>query len=158
SLDLTTTSDTDWYVVTVPSTTTGTMTVKVQSSNLSSLAPQLLVYNSSMSLLGQASAPNTFGATITVTIANVQAGQKYYYKVLAAGGPGPIGGYGLLVNFGSQSQPPIPPPNTVVGQQPDLGGGTMNSPSPVGGSDGPPVNGNRGFSSQAGTWTTIGNL
>jgi hypothetical protein len=56
----------------------------------------------------------------------VQPGQGYYFKVLAAGGPGPIGDYGLLVNFGSQPQAPIPPPNTAVAQQPDQGGGTAN--------------------------------
>jgi hypothetical protein len=126
SLDITTTGDTEWYFVNVPANTTGTMTVTVQSSNLSSLSPKLLVYNSDLCLIGQASAPNSLGATISVTT-NVCAGHGYYFKVLAAAGPGPIGGYGLLANFGSQSQPPIPPPNTVVVQQPDQGGGTVNS-------------------------------
>ncbi|MGO9466390.1 MAG: hypothetical protein ACLQVF_19795, partial [Isosphaeraceae bacterium] len=50
-----------------------------------------------------------------------------YFKVLQAGGPGPIGGYGLLVNFGNQYQAPIQPPNTVVPQQPDQGGGVTNN-------------------------------
>jgi hypothetical protein len=126
SLDITTPGDSEWYFVNVPSSTTGTMSVSVQSSNLSSLSPKLQVYNSSLGLVGQASAPSSMGATVTVG-ASVQAGQAYYLKVLTAGGPGPIGGYGLLVNFGSQSQPPIPPPNTVVPQQPDQGGGTINA-------------------------------
>ncbi len=47
--------------------TTGTMTVTVQSSNLSSLSPSSQVYNSSLSLVGQASAPNSLGATISVS-------------------------------------------------------------------------------------------
>jgi hypothetical protein len=129
--DNTTIGDSEWYYVNVPSTTTGTMTVTVQSSNLSSLSPKLVVYNSALGLVGQASAPNSLGATISVTT-TVTAGQGYYYKVLAAGGPGPIGSYGLLVNFGSQSQPPIQPPNTVVAQQPDQGGGTLNGVSTIG--------------------------
>jgi hypothetical protein len=33
----------------------------------------------------------------------------------------------LLVNFGSQSQSPIPPPNTLVPGQPDEGGGSINN-------------------------------
>ena len=33
------------------------------------------------------------------------------------------GGFGLELNFGSVYQPPIAPPNTVVPQQPDQGGG-----------------------------------
>src|SRR5262249_32150639 len=94
-LDNTTPSDVEWYTVMVPASTTGTMSVTVQSSNLSSFAPKFLVYNSALGLVNQASAPNSFGATITTT-ASVSAGQSYYIKVLAAGGPGPIGAYGLL--------------------------------------------------------------
>ena len=56
-LDITTPGQAEWFYVNVPSTTTGTMTVTVQSSNLSSLAPLLQIYNSSLSLLGQTSAP-----------------------------------------------------------------------------------------------------
>jgi hypothetical protein len=126
SLDITTAGQAEWFKVTVPSTTTGTMAVTVQSSNLSSLAPSLQVYNSSLSSIGQASAPNTFGATITVS-SSVASGQVYYFKVTAAGGPGPIGAYGLLVNFGNQSQSPIQPPNTLVPSQPDQSGGTLNN-------------------------------
>ena len=122
SLDNTTLSDAEWYYVTVPSSTTGTMAVTVQSSNLSSFAPKLQIYNSSLSLVGQASAPSTFGATVSVST-SVVAGQSYYFKVLAASSAGGVGGYGLLVNFGSQTQSPIPPPNTVVASQPDQGGG-----------------------------------
>jgi hypothetical protein len=130
-LDNTTVGDSEWYYVNVPSNTSGNMTVTVQSSNLSSFSPKLVVYNSALCLVGQASAPNSLGATISVT-AGVTAGQGFYYKVLAAGGPGPIGGYGLLVNFGSQTQPPLPPPNTVVAQQPDQGGGTVSNTAVVG--------------------------
>ena len=131
SLDITTTGDSEWYYVKVPSSTTGTMTVTVQSSNLSSLSPGLAVYSSSLSLVGQASAPSSLGATISVST-SVVAGQGYYFKVLAAGGPGPIGGFGLLVNFGNQSQSPIPPPNTVVPSQPDQGGGTTSNATVAG--------------------------
>jgi len=134
-LDITTAGDSEWLYVNVPSTTSGTMTVTVQSSNLSSLSPKLQVYTSSLSLVGQASAIGSMGATISVT-SSVQSGQGYYYKVLAAGGPGAIGGYGLLVNFGSQAQSPIQPPNTVVPSQPDQGGGTSNESAPVGGLNG----------------------
>jgi hypothetical protein len=136
-LDNTTVGDSEWYTVTVPSTTTGTMTVREQSKNLSSLSPDLLVYNSSLSLIGQASAPFSMGATVSVTISNVQPGQTYYYKVMAPSWSlGPVGGYGLLVNFGSQSQPLIPPPNTVVAQQPDQGDGTINATGNLAGGNG----------------------
>ena len=117
-LDITTGGDSEWFYVNVPSSTTGTMSVTVQSSNLSSLSPKFQVYNSSLVSLGSVTAADSLGATISWST-SVQSGQGYYIKVLAAGGPGPIGGYGLLVNFGNQSQSPIPPPNTVVAQQPN---------------------------------------
>ena len=132
NLDITTAGDSEWFYVNVPASTTGTMTITVQSSNLSLLSPKLQVYNSSLTLVGQASAVGSMGATISVG-AGVQAGQGYYIKVLAAGGPGPIGSYGLLANFGSQTQSPIPPPYTVVPQQPDQGGGTSDDLAPPGG-------------------------
>jgi hypothetical protein len=121
----------EWYYVSAPTGTTSTMTVTVQSSNLSSFAPQLQVYSSSLSLLGHVSDPEVFGATISVTASNVTVGSGYYIRVFAAGGPGAIGSYGLLVNFSGQAQSPIAPPNTVVAQQPDQGGGTSNDNAPT---------------------------
>jgi len=141
-LDITTAGDSEWFYVNVPSSTSGKMSVTVQSSNLSSLSPEVQVYNSSLSLIGTAAAKNSMGATVSVSNISVAATQGYYIKVMAAGGPGPIGGYGLLVNFGSQSQAPIAPPNTVVAQQPDQGGGSLNNdvtivgPTVPGGSSG----------------------
>ncbi len=157
SLDNTTPNDDEWYGVTVPSSTTGQMTVTVQSSNLSSLAPELMVYNSSFSLIASVSAPNTYGATISETL-GVRAGQKYYFKVLAASSVAPVGAYGLLVNFGSQSQSPIPPPNTVVGQQPDEGGGVTNN-AVVNPSWTTSSNPNGNYGGMPGTaWASMGNL
>jgi hypothetical protein len=126
SLDITTAGDSEWFYLSVPASTTGTMSVTVQSSNLSSLSPEFQVYSSSLSLIGQASAKSSLGATISLAT-SVHSGEGYYIKVLASGGPGPIGHYGLLVNFGSQSQSPISPPNTVVAQAPDQSGFTLNS-------------------------------
>jgi hypothetical protein len=143
SLDITTDGQSEWFFANVPSTTSGSMTVTAQSSNLSSLAPSLQVYNSSLGLVGQSSAPDTLGATISVST-TVKSGQGYYFKITAAGGPGPIGGWGLLVNFGRQSQPTIPPPNTVVVQQPDQGGGAILNAKPAAGgsADAANTNGN----------------
>ncbi len=126
-LDLTVPGQAEWFSVTVPSSTTGQMTITVQSSNLSSLEPGLMVYNSSLQLVSQASS-QSFGATASTTL-TVTAGQKYYIKGLTAGTGtvGTVGAYGLLVNFGSQSQSPIPPPNTVVSDQPDGSGGTIDN-------------------------------
>jgi hypothetical protein len=132
NLDITTAGGSEWFYVNVPASTSGAMTITVQSSNLSLLSPKLQIYNSSLTLIGQAAAVGSMGATVGVG-GSVQAGQGYYIKVLAAGGPGPIGSYGLLVNFGSQPQSPIPPPYTVIPEAPDQGGGTSADLAPPGG-------------------------
>jgi Matrixin len=147
-LDITTGGDSEWFYFTVPSNTTGDMTVNVQSNNLSSLSPKLMLYNSSLSLVGTALAPNSMGTTVTVSTA-VKAGQGYYVKVLAAPGYGAIGSYGLLINAGPLSQAPIPPPNTVVLQQPD-GGGTGSLTNAVGAGN------NTGALPPTAVYTTIG--
>jgi hypothetical protein len=94
------------------------------------------------------------GATVSVST-TVSPGQTYYFKVLSAGGYGPIGGYGLLVNMGSQTQSPIAPPDTVVAQQPDQGGGSVNNGISVPGL----VNaGNNTSAPTVPVYTTIGSL
>ena len=71
------TNDIDWYKITVPASTTGTMVVRMQSTKLSLLAPSLAVYNAAgTTMLGQQISYNT-GDTVTVTINNVSAGQVY---------------------------------------------------------------------------------
>jgi hypothetical protein len=120
------TNDIDWYRITVPSTTTGTMVVRMQSTNLSLLSPWLAVYNAgATTILGQASS-TAWGDTITVTINNVSPGQVYDIKCKGATtGDSGFGAYGLQVNFGSQSQPPVKAPDTTMAEQADQGGGTM---------------------------------
>jgi len=64
----------------------------------------------------------------------------------------------LLANFGSQTQSPIQPPNTVVPSKPDQGGGTTNDNAPHGGLH----NGQGGFfgglTFLQGIFATVGNL
>src|SRR5205823_10970881 len=67
-LDLTTTSDIDYYKFTAPSNSSTSMTVKVQSSGLSLLAPSLKVYNSSNTLLGSVTGSGNFGSALTTTV------------------------------------------------------------------------------------------
>jgi predicted Zn-dependent protease len=123
-------NDIDWYKITVPTATTGTMVVKLQSTNLSLLSPWLGVYNSTgTTILGRASS-SAWGDTVTVTINNVSPGQVYDIKCTGSTtGSSGFGAYGLQVNFGSQSQAAIPPPNTTVAQQPNQGGGTLQESS-----------------------------
>jgi hypothetical protein len=124
-LDNTTPTDAEWYDVTVPSSTTGQMTITVQTANLSSFAPGLMVYNSTLSLVTDNASLSEAGDTVSVTL-SVTSGQKYYIKVIAAGS-GTVGTYGLLLNLGSDSQSPIAPPDTVVPQEPNGSGGSIEN-------------------------------
>ena len=129
--------DNEYYTVTVPSGTTGTMTVSMQSTNLSSVAPKLAVYNAAKTRIGSSVLPNSYGATATVTINGVSPGQVYYFTAGAASGMGSVGSFGLLANFGSAAQPPMPPPYTVVAQQWSQGSPSMNEMAgPSGSGDG----------------------
>ena len=101
------------------------MVVTEQSSNLSMLSPDLWVYKPSTGLpttIGSVTS-TAYGATVSYSVSGVQAGQTYLIRAFGNAAGEAIGGFGLEVNFGSATQAPIAPPNTVVAQQPDQGGG-----------------------------------
>lgn len=122
-LDISHYTDADAYFVIVPASTTGTLTVTMQSSNLSSLSPRLQLFNGSGVGIEQPAAPGTFGATVSITYSPVVPGQKYYIRAMAASAvPTGAGAYGLQINFGGGTMNPIAPPNTAVAEQLDQSG------------------------------------
>jgi hypothetical protein len=125
NLSITASGQTEWFYVTVPASSTGTMTAMMQSSGLSSLSPRMTVYTASLRTVGAASS-TAFGDTLNVSISGVQPGQGYYFRLSATVGGTAIGDYALGVNFGSQPLNPFPPPDTTVPEQPDQGGGSMS--------------------------------
>jgi hypothetical protein len=125
SLRINTGGQVEWFSVTVPSTTSGTMVVNMQSSGLSMLSPKLSVYTAALGLLGSVSS-NAYGDTVTVSIGGVKPGQSFLIRASGNSLGSTTGGFGLEVNFGSVYQAPISPPNTVVPAQPDQGGGIDN--------------------------------
>jgi hypothetical protein len=118
-------SDYNWYKVTVPASTNGTMTVTMQSTNLSSLAPRLAVFRSNGASIGQSLTPNVYGSTVSYTVRGVSPGQVYYIRASAANnGPGSNGAYAIEANFGSTPQAAVAAPNTTVAQQLDQQSGS----------------------------------
>ncbi len=106
--------DTDWYYVTAPASTTGSMQIAVQSTELSSLSPRVVVYNSSLRLLASDSAAYSYGATVSATVPTTP-GQTFLIRVMAANsGPSSVGGYGVRIGFAGVLPEPIEPPVTVV--------------------------------------------
>ena len=132
-LSLTSATDSDYFYVAAPSGGSGTFTVTMQSTNLSSLAPKLIVYDASQHQLASISAANTYGSTISVSVGGVTAGQGFYVKAAPANvGAGSAGAYGLSLNFGSGTMPPIAPPNTQVASASGSDGGSLGESSDPG--------------------------
>jgi hypothetical protein len=126
SADITTMADVDYYKVTAPSGTDGTLTVSVDARNLSLFDPKVTVFTSSGTQLATASA-STYGDVATVNLSGLVAGQTYYLE--ASGATSDVfgmGAYKLTAQFGGFPPPPtIGPdkfePNNTVATATNLG-------------------------------------
>jgi hypothetical protein len=114
-LDITTTSDVDYYTVVAPTNSTS-LTISVQSTGLSLLRPSLTVYGSDQStVLGSATSSSYTGDTLTVNVANVTAGQVLYFKVAGADTTAfGTGAYALTMSLGGNALPTVTLPNTQL--------------------------------------------
>jgi hypothetical protein len=113
NLNIATTSQQEYYKFTAPAGNSGTLTVTVQSSGLSLLAPALTVYNSGQTQLATASGTGYSGSTQTLTINGITAGSVYYIAVAGANTTAfGTGNYALTLNLGSGASPTVPRPNT----------------------------------------------
>ncbi len=109
--DLTSLSDVDYYKVTAPSTTDGTLTVTMDTRLTSLLTPKLSVYDAMGNLLGSASG-TTYTTAATVQLSGLTAGQTYY--VMADGATSDafgMGAYSLQISFGGTGTPPPSSPS-----------------------------------------------
>lgn len=113
-LDITTTSDVDFYKLTIPNWSSSTMTVRVQSTGLSMLAPKLTIYaQDQTTVLGTVTGESS--STISLAISGVSNNDVFYYKVEGANStPFGTGAYGLTVDLGDATPPVLPLPNTVT--------------------------------------------
>lgn len=115
-VDITTTSDVDFYKVKQKAWTGSTMTVKVQSAGLSLLAPKLTVYaDDKTTVLGTATGIS--GSTVTVTVNGVGNNDVFYVKVQGANATAfGTGAYGLTIDCGALPllTPALTFPNTTM--------------------------------------------
>jgi hypothetical protein len=78
----------------------GPTTIRLQTAGISLLEPELIVYDASGNILGQAQSTSISGDTISVHLDNVTANTTYYIGVnSAASGLFAAGRYGLAVTF-----------------------------------------------------------
>jgi hypothetical protein len=99
----------EYFKLTAPRTSDGTLTVVMDASTISLLDPKVSVLDASGTLLGTASA-STYQGTATVKLTGLVAGQTYY--VQAAGATTDVfgmGAYKLWAQFG-----PVPLPSVSI--------------------------------------------
>jgi hypothetical protein len=107
--DITTMADVDYYKVTAPASSDGTLTVLVDARNLSLFDPKITVLNSSGTQLATASA-SSYGDMATVSLTGLVAGQTYYLEVSGATtDPFGMGAYKLSAQLG-----PVPLPSLTI--------------------------------------------
>lgn len=130
NLNITTTSDIDFYTFTAPAGTSNSFTIKVQSKGLSLLAPALTIYAADQStVLGSISGMDRTGNALALTVTNVTAGKRFYVKIAAADTSAfGTGAYALTLNFGTGASPTVTSPNTqtAAASTPQSGGGQAN--------------------------------
>jgi hypothetical protein len=115
SVDITTTSDVDYYSFLAPSSSGSTLTVNVQSAGLSMLTPSVTLYASDGStvLASTSDAGHLGGNTLSLTYSGTIASQQFYVKV--AGADSTVfstGQYAVTLNMGGGTSPTVPLPNT----------------------------------------------
>jgi hypothetical protein len=127
SFDLQSPTQTEWFKVTVPAVSTGSMVVTMQAKGMSLLSPGVVLYNSSLQYLGYAGTFNASSTTTSIRLNGVVPGQVYYIQTYGDGYAwNSDGNYGLQVNFSAIPQLPIPSPVTTTLAQPNQGGGGQN--------------------------------
>lgn len=117
NLDLTTSSDVDYFKFVVPSGSSSSLRVTVVSEGLSLLNPKVEILNSAGTVKATATAASTdYGATITATFNGIAAGQTYYAKISSANSVAAFktGRYALVVNMGTDPDPAVTFPNTQL--------------------------------------------
>ena len=123
NLDISSTSDVDYYSFVAPDASASTMTISVQSAGLSLLAPSLRVYDSNLQQIGIATGTGDLGSTLTLTL-NVTPDQTYYIRVAGANRTAfGTGAYALTVNLGDGDSPAVTPPTTTTADGDPLNGG-----------------------------------
>ncbi|MEJ7638481.1 MAG: matrixin family metalloprotease [Singulisphaera sp.] len=111
-LDITTTTDQDFYRFVAPVGLSGTTTVGVVSKGLSLLSPLVTIYNAAGTSIGTTSSTN-YGATLSLIVGGLTAGETYYVKVDGVDATAfGTGAYALTLNFGTGPSPSVPLPNT----------------------------------------------
>ena len=140
-LNVATSSDVNYYKFSAPANTNGAMSITVQSSGLSLLSPEFVLYGSDgKTVINTTTAPaGSYGTTLTQSgFRGVAPGETFYLAVqghntwsdasqISDSPAFETGNYALIINFayGSTASPVAPSPNTTKpnGAPFSIGGG-----------------------------------
>ncbi len=125
NLNLSTSTDADWYKFVVPAGSATTLKVKAVAANLSMLDPKIEIYDSAAALKATGNAA-VYGGTAAAQF-TVAAGQTWYVKVSSADAKASFktGKYSLILNMGTGADPAVTATTTQSpkGATPTSGGG-----------------------------------
>lgn len=115
-LDITTTSDVDFYRLAMPAWAGSTLVVKIQSAGFSQLAPKLTIYDKDKTtVLGTVDGAGQHGTTLSLTLNGVVGSDVFYIKVQAAESTVfGVGAYGLTLDVGASTPPVLTLPDTML--------------------------------------------
>lgn len=123
NLDITEPTMTEWFWVTIPQNNIGSFTVTAQSTNLSVLTPQVMVYDQWLNYLGQSSGVTSGqGSAAILPITGVSTGQGFFIRISSATAGG-TGAYALQINFGTTQMTAVQPTYVTFASQASQGGG-----------------------------------
>jgi hypothetical protein len=82
--DITTLGETDFFVFTIPSYFSSTVTVEVQTSGISLLTPQLKIFNSLQQYIGGTTSTNPLSNDAIAYMQYAMPGQTFYFQIAGA--------------------------------------------------------------------------
>lgn len=143
-LDITTTSDVDFFKFTAPKWSPTSIVVSMQASGLSLLSPKLTVYAADQkTIIGTVTSSSISSGTVTVRLNGVDNGDVFYIKAEGNSSAGfAIGNYAITLDLGAKNTPIASSPKSTManGKTPTSKGGiaegagefdTMLAPTPV---------------------------
>ena len=112
NLDIASARQAEFFTMTVPGWSSGTMIISAQSLGLSLLSPKLTVYAADQAtVLGSANGAGQYGANLTVSVPNVTAGERFYVEVQGADTTAfGTGNYALDVSYNGAAPATEPSP------------------------------------------------
>ncbi len=131
NLDLTTSTDLDFFKFTIPTGSALTLKATVVTQGLSLMNPKIDILDSAAKVVATATATatdydgTTLTATFTGTTTTMAAGKVFYAKVYSANSLAAFktGKYALVLNMGTGADPAVTKPNTTLANGTTLSSG-----------------------------------